>query len=1085
MESGATEIDQDVYKVVALVDGHLLSIFDGATEYVIGTRRDQLVLPGRGGGFYVYRTAEEALRAEFPKRSRLLRAPRALLRCRAHGMCLPYENGILAVSGLTPLEANQEAVAQRNDKADNEKVGYRPPNSGRFNELVSDVAPEATRERKTMKGRRGMPQTMSDSTLDGVYGKRQPGAFSSGLDRRSQRESKSLRRSASLVLGQGSGCLKLSSEPSAHEVYDCKCSACRKQQRTGTVEGSGHRVVGFSGHESESLPPLQGALEPQDGQSGSENGGMPSFHDSRRRKWIEQSTLLEDVPARLEGCRQRLAAAERELTHCSPNSLKRWKATPEVDYAGENYMLQRHLDDVTSSKDVPAWRYDEDSYLKDRPRSRGVTYSDSLRSKPQSPLLPPSSATASFALGEPAPEPPLPTSAPGGWEAAAISSDLASRDEALERAADEHVEDLRTHLSSIEEQLIGLDKKWRHAERQTEEMNKDRTDLASKLKASEEREKIYQRKLDTFKAEAKSLRTSLGVSEGEAQDMRIQLSTLERKEAILHNQVNALHARIYAAEGDNDVLREQLHTSQQDQEALLERLRHAEEAHEAAAKAAAQREIEAQEAFAKREAEAQKALQEAWDAAAKAREDSKQVEEKLVLEKTQTETKYKLKASAYSIRAEHLVQKVYDEISKANEAQKSLSQNMAKVCFKLQNIDLKKLKENAKLEKEMKDSVEKCIIADLGVTDASSMEIEFTKGDADEEADESEAGHTADEKPDEGDAADDEKDGGADDGEDSKREKAASSKYPMRSVAVTVKMKCKDKGTLNKVKQQIAEKTQEMTEGVTESVKEIPDVAEVLADPSKVVTMSEPEVTEVSASEMADAWTAFEASIAYITARFQETKEYILDNLEKAKDFTPESREMADKNLKESLRKLEVVQPKMLILQAKKEEQREVFAPLAARKSVMELTTTAEVATNTEVESPPQPDFFMAETDLISKTDSDSAQEDHVYSKLSMLLGASISPYSEKPDTEENPKAKLRPFQVMVDISKEELRLVPLGPTGDATVIPFKEMANIKKDDEEFSIDIDWASSSLVTDPKDDTTSMQRVHLDTDRKSVV
>jgi len=67
---------------------------------------------------------------------------------------------------------------------------------------------------------------------------------------------------------------------------------------------------------------------------------------------------------------------------------------------------------------------------------------------------------------------------------------------------------------------------------------------------------------------------------------------------------------------------------------------------------------------------------------------------------------------------------------------------------------------------------------------------------------------------------------------------------------------------------------------------------------------------------------------------------------------------------------------------------------------------------------------------------------------------------------------------LMVDILKEELQLVPLGPTGGTTIIPFKEMANIKQDDREFSVDIDWASSSLVTDPED-TSSMQRVTLDT------
>mmetsp|Transcript_156851 Transcript_156851/g.292698 ORF Transcript_156851/g.292698 Transcript_156851/m.292698 type:complete len:244 (+) Transcript_156851:106-837(+) len=107
MEHGPSEIDEDVYKVVALVDGRLLSIFDATTEYTIGVRIDQLVLPGHGGGFYVSRTPEEALRAVFtlPRRSRLLLAPRVLLRCRAQGMCLSYGSGKLAVSSLMPLEA--------------------------------------------------------------------------------------------------------------------------------------------------------------------------------------------------------------------------------------------------------------------------------------------------------------------------------------------------------------------------------------------------------------------------------------------------------------------------------------------------------------------------------------------------------------------------------------------------------------------------------------------------------------------------------------------------------------------------------------------------------------------------------------------------------------------------------------------------------------------------------------------------------------------------------------------------------------------------------------------------------------------
>lgn len=103
------------YKLVAVVGGNFVSIFDGSTQYALdvptdapgiatrtrelGTRlklREQTgilrgttrtgdgsgvgVTPQRGHGLYVYRTAARALQAKFPARSRLLTAPRALMR---------------------------------------------------------------------------------------------------------------------------------------------------------------------------------------------------------------------------------------------------------------------------------------------------------------------------------------------------------------------------------------------------------------------------------------------------------------------------------------------------------------------------------------------------------------------------------------------------------------------------------------------------------------------------------------------------------------------------------------------------------------------------------------------------------------------------------------------------------------------------------------------------------------------------------------------------------------------------------------------------------------------------------------------
>ncbi|CAE8583136.1 unnamed protein product, partial [Polarella glacialis] len=95
------------YKVVARVGGQLLSIFDGQTVYAVGRLLRQEVRPGHRGGLYVARTARDAVRATFhlPQRSRLLLAPRVLLRCEAKGPFLDYGQGKVAVSALLPVEA--------------------------------------------------------------------------------------------------------------------------------------------------------------------------------------------------------------------------------------------------------------------------------------------------------------------------------------------------------------------------------------------------------------------------------------------------------------------------------------------------------------------------------------------------------------------------------------------------------------------------------------------------------------------------------------------------------------------------------------------------------------------------------------------------------------------------------------------------------------------------------------------------------------------------------------------------------------------------------------------------------------------
>eukprot|EP00427_Karlodinium_veneficum_P066165 CAMPEP_0169322264 /NCGR_PEP_ID=MMETSP1017-20121227/9329_1 /TAXON_ID=342587 /ORGANISM="Karlodinium micrum, Strain CCMP2283" /LENGTH=1744 /DNA_ID=CAMNT_0009416799 /DNA_START=24 /DNA_END=5258 /DNA_ORIENTATION=+ len=101
-----TQQDADVFKVVALVNGRLYSIFDGVTEYVVGKRLESKnkARPAYRGGLYVMSSAERAMRSKFPQHSKLLLAPRVLIGCRAHGKRVECDDGGFAISGLTPLE---------------------------------------------------------------------------------------------------------------------------------------------------------------------------------------------------------------------------------------------------------------------------------------------------------------------------------------------------------------------------------------------------------------------------------------------------------------------------------------------------------------------------------------------------------------------------------------------------------------------------------------------------------------------------------------------------------------------------------------------------------------------------------------------------------------------------------------------------------------------------------------------------------------------------------------------------------------------------------------------------------------------
>ena len=97
------------FKQVAVIKGRFFSIFDGKTEFVLGTTLHEPAQPAHGGGFYVYRTAEEALFADMYVSHRqmheggLFVAPRTVLKVMAWGDCVEYPNGKLSFSYLCPV----------------------------------------------------------------------------------------------------------------------------------------------------------------------------------------------------------------------------------------------------------------------------------------------------------------------------------------------------------------------------------------------------------------------------------------------------------------------------------------------------------------------------------------------------------------------------------------------------------------------------------------------------------------------------------------------------------------------------------------------------------------------------------------------------------------------------------------------------------------------------------------------------------------------------------------------------------------------------------------------------------------------
>ena len=94
---------RETYKQMALVDGQMRSIYDGS-PWDIGVERREAARRDHNGGLYVYASRARAEKAEYPTSSKLLDAPRVVVRCEARGIHTNYDNGKMAYSSVTPLE---------------------------------------------------------------------------------------------------------------------------------------------------------------------------------------------------------------------------------------------------------------------------------------------------------------------------------------------------------------------------------------------------------------------------------------------------------------------------------------------------------------------------------------------------------------------------------------------------------------------------------------------------------------------------------------------------------------------------------------------------------------------------------------------------------------------------------------------------------------------------------------------------------------------------------------------------------------------------------------------------------------------
>lgn len=323
-------------------------------------------------------------------------------------------------------------------------------------------------------------QSSSLGKLDGVYGLRQPGFAPHPVLKHRQQQRTELRRSASLVLSQN---------------RSPAISAARDAERPLDPAEWSADV-----NPSTPLRPLKGVNWPS---------------------WMHP-TFMNEVPPRLEDCRMKLAAVERELSRYS-------KA---AGGSGFRAVKQQH--------ELPAWVQDYEG-LYGQQALGGKSFSLMESERPLS---------GSFGMGEPAPE-PLAASWPSPEGAEGPEVQLEDGEVELDD------EDLPGQLSQLQTELLQLDIKWQAVDDDRQSAKQQRDELESRLETCREQEhELTTRVADLgsqvkeAEAEKQTLCGSLSVSEEKAQELRRRLGTLELGEKTLQAQASGLLARLQTLQGE-------------------------------------------------------------------------------------------------------------------------------------------------------------------------------------------------------------------------------------------------------------------------------------------------------------------------------------------------------------------------------------------------------------------------------------------------------------------------------------------------------------------------------------------------------